>query len=94
MVSSVCRLSESLNICMIFSRNCRYTPFRPSSIWGALFFRESVTPGKVIGAAVVVVGVVLFALSDGKDEAAGDAAKDAAKDAAEAASEEGEGAPE
>ncbi len=59
-------------------------------IWGALFFRESVTPGKVIGAAVVVVGVVLFALSEGKDEAAGDTAKDAV----EAAAEEGEGAPE
>ena len=37
-------------------------------IWGALFFHESVTPGKVIGAAVVIAGVVLFALSDEKED--------------------------
>lgn len=30
-------------------------------IWGALFFKESITVGKVIGALLVIVGVVLYA---------------------------------
>lgn len=35
-------------------------------IWGALLFHESVTPGKLVGAAVVLAGVVLFSLADGR----------------------------
>ncbi len=33
-------------------------------VWGLLFFGESITTGKVIGALMVVGGIVLFALSD------------------------------
>lgn len=35
-------------------------------VWGALLFHESVTPGKLVGAAVVLAGVVLFSLADGR----------------------------
>ena len=41
-------------------------------VWGlilsTLVFREKLTAGKLIGAAVVIVGVVLFSLSDGGGE--------------------------
>ena len=39
-------------------------------IWGALFFHESITIGKVVGAALVITGVVIYAKADGeaKDE--------------------------
>lgn len=39
-------------------------------IWGCLIFKESITIGKVIGAILVVSGVVLYAYSDNdkKDE--------------------------
>ena len=37
-------------------------------IWGALLFHESVTPLKLLGAAIVLVGVVLFSLADGEGE--------------------------
>ena len=30
-------------------------------VWGAVFFHESITVGKVIGAALVIVGVVIYA---------------------------------
>ena len=33
-------------------------------IWGAVFFHESITVGKVIGAALVIVGVVIYARAD------------------------------
>ncbi len=33
-------------------------------IWGVLFFHETITPGKLIGAALVIGGIILFALSD------------------------------
>ena len=35
-------------------------------VWGALFFREAVTPGKLLGAALVIVGVILFERADGE----------------------------
>ena len=38
-----------------------------SMLWGLLFFRESITPGKLAGAALVITGVVLFAGADGED---------------------------
>ena len=37
-------------------------------IWGALFFREEVTPLKVVGAIIVIAGVVLFATADEGEE--------------------------
>lgn len=37
-------------------------------IWGSVFFQEEITAGKVIGVALVIVGVALFALADGEDE--------------------------
>lgn len=39
-------------------------------IWGCLIFKESITVGKIIGAILVVSGVVLYAYSDNdrKDE--------------------------
>lgn len=33
-------------------------------VWGALFFGETVTAGKLMGAALVIAGVVLFVRSD------------------------------
>jgi len=38
-------------------------------VWGVLFFKEQITIGKVIGAALVILGVVLFAGAD-EEEAA------------------------
>lgn len=35
-------------------------------IWGILVFHESLTPAKIVGAVIVVAGVVLFAVSDGE----------------------------
>lgn len=37
-------------------------------IWGFLFFQEQITLGKVIGGALIIAGVVLFATADGNDE--------------------------
>lgn len=33
-------------------------------IWGAVFFQEPVTPKKLLGAALIVAGVVLYAKAD------------------------------
>lgn len=33
-------------------------------VWGALIFRESITWGKILGAALVVAGVILFTAVD------------------------------
>ena len=37
-------------------------------IWGVVIFREELTPGRIIGALIVIAGVVLFALADGEAE--------------------------
>lgn len=37
-------------------------------IWGFLFFDESFTSGKIIGAFMVVGGIVMYALSDGEKQ--------------------------
>lgn len=37
-------------------------------VWGTLIFKETVTIGKIIGALLIVAGVVLFALADKEDE--------------------------
>ena len=36
--------------------------------WGALFFSEAITPGKIAGAVMVVAGIVLFSLADGETQ--------------------------
>ena len=38
-------------------------------VWGVLFFGEALTPLKIIGAVIVLIGVVLFATSDDEDDA-------------------------
>lgn len=37
------------------------------SVWGLLFFHEAITVGKVVGATMVIIGVVLYARSDCED---------------------------
>ena len=37
-------------------------------VWGAVVFHEAIPPGKLIGAAMVVAGVVLFARADGEED--------------------------
>lgn len=37
-------------------------------IWGAVFFHEGITIGKIIGAILVISGVVLYATTEGIDE--------------------------
>lgn len=34
--------------------------------WGVLFFREQVSPLRLVGAALIMAGVVLFARADGR----------------------------
>ncbi len=34
-------------------------------IWGALFFQEAISPGKLMGAAMIVAGIILFSHADG-----------------------------
>ena len=36
-------------------------------IWGLLLFHEQITSGKLIGAAIVLAGVVLFSLDEGTE---------------------------
>ena len=36
--------------------------------WGAVLFGEAVTPGKLVGAAVIMVGIVLFARADASND--------------------------
>ena len=33
-------------------------------VWGVLFFKEKITLGKLLGIVLIVVGVILFSLSD------------------------------
>lgn len=37
-------------------------------VWGFLFFHEEITVGKVLGAALVISGVIMYAYADGEDE--------------------------
>ena len=37
-------------------------------VWGALIFREPITPGKIVGVLLIVAGVVLFS-SEEREEA-------------------------
>lgn len=36
-------------------------------LWGYLFFDEKVTPGKAIGAVMVIIGIVLYLKENGSD---------------------------
>ena len=36
--------------------------------WGFVFFKEPITPGKVVGAVLVIVGIVMYALADKEAE--------------------------
>ena len=38
--------------------------------WGALIFGEGITPGKVIGALMVCIGIAIFSHADAKEELA------------------------
>jgi len=37
-------------------------------VWGVVFFGESVTVGKVVGAALVIVGIVIFSSADKEEQ--------------------------
>lgn len=37
-------------------------------IWGFLFFREPITLGKIIGALMVVGGIIMYAIADGEEK--------------------------
>lgn len=37
-------------------------------VWGRLFFDEAVTPGKVLGVALVFCGVLLYGQADGQQQ--------------------------
>ena len=41
--------------------------------WGAVFFAEAVTPFKLVGAALIIAGVVLFSHADAEGEEGGGA---------------------
>ena len=41
-------------------------------VWGALFFQEAITPFMLLGATMIVAGIMLFAAADSED--AGDGA--------------------
>ena len=36
-------------------------------VWGAVFFQEPVTPLMIVGAAIVMAGIVLFSIADGEE---------------------------
>lgn len=38
-------------------------------LWGLIIFKEQITPGKVAGAALVIAGIILFAVSDKEEKA-------------------------
>lgn len=38
-------------------------------VWGFIIFKEKITPGKAAGAALVIAGIILFALSDKEERA-------------------------
>lgn len=42
-------------------------------VWGCFFFGEELNVGKMLGAALVVIGVILFAKADGEQNASADA---------------------
>ena len=37
-------------------------------IWGVLFFHETISIRKIIGAVIVIIGVVLYAIADGEEK--------------------------
>ncbi len=41
-------------------------------IWGAVFFGETITIGKIVGAIFVILGVVVYAYADNREESIDD----------------------
>ena len=37
-------------------------------VWGAVVFGEKITPGKIAGVILVIIGIVSYALSDGSEQ--------------------------
>ena len=37
-------------------------------LWGALLFQEAVTPRKIIGAVVIMAGIILYSAAEGRRE--------------------------
>lgn len=35
-------------------------------VWGVIFFSEPITPGKIIGAVMVISGIIMYASADGE----------------------------
>ncbi len=42
-------------------------------LWGVVFFGESITLGKLVGAAIIMSGIVLFAMADKAEQAGSNA---------------------
>ena len=42
-------------------------------IWGAVFFQEAITPPMIVGAIIVMAGIVLFSIADGEERQAAEA---------------------
>lgn len=40
-------------------------------VWGTIFFDETITLGKVIGAILIMLGVIIFSISDRKEKSHG-----------------------
>lgn len=59
------RIISSIPLTLAFANKAVTTVW--GLVWGVLFFRESITIGKLIGVALVIVGVVLFSTADGKE---------------------------
>lgn len=38
-------------------------------IWGVVIFKEQINVGKIVGALLVIAGVILFSVADGKEQA-------------------------
>mgnify|MGYP002569225887 CR=1 FL=1 len=47
--------------------------------WGALLFGEDVTPGKLVGAAIIMAGIVLYARADAPEDGNGNLNRDGAR---------------
>lgn len=37
-------------------------------VWGLVFFQEKISIGKIVGAALIIAGVALFAIADGEEQ--------------------------
>lgn len=60
-------------------------------IWGAVFFQEAITPPMIVGAIIVMAGIVLFSIADGEERQAAEAQERQAAEGEEHKVAEGEG---